>query len=242
MSINLHDSTDTIKHSKPLTQWYTELEQLDYNVFRLPETYSFDIDQMRSEIARTTEEHPTLSILKNANGTRFSKYRGLGFHARKDSDNPLFDHFTRRDRTLGQVFGDDLHLKNTLPELVEDDFTEPTELLTPYFEKVFSVFKSHITKASILELRAGGWLGSHVDFPYYNGIRLHATISGGDNAWYEIAGEKFQIPSDGNWYFIDTGKYHSVYNYGPEHRTTLNVNLQMETASDPKSLALSGLL
>jgi len=66
------------------------------------------------------------------------------------------------------------------------------------FLKVFKGFNFPISKASILELRAGGWLGSHVDFPYYHTIRLHASISGCANAWYEINGERFQIPEDGN--------------------------------------------
>ena len=240
------DCVDTIKHNKSLKKWYDVFEQLNYNVFRLPEVYSFNVVEMQEQIKNITETHPTLSIIKNSSGTRFSKYRGLGFHARRDSANPIFDHFTRRDKKLGVVYGDDLHLKNDLPELIEDDFTEPTEILNPYFKKVFSVFKSHITKASILELRSGGWLGSHVDFPYYQGIRLHSTISGGESAWYEVAGEKFQIPADGHWYFIDTGKYHSVYNYGPTHRTTLNINLNVyfdkKMTKDPKSLAQAGLL
>jgi len=238
------DCTDTLIHQKPLDKWYSNFEKLNYNVFRLPNVYSFNINEMQLQVKQITAVHSTLSIIKNDTGTRFSKYRGLGFHARKDSVNPIFDHFTRRDKTLGTVYGDDLHLKKDLPELIEDDFTETTEILNPYFESVFSVFKSHITKASILELRAGGWLGSHVDFPYYKGIRLHATILGGENAWYEIDGEKFQIPADGHWYFIDTGKYHSIYNYGPDHRTTLNVNLTIDkkVASDPKTLAISGLL
>jgi hypothetical protein len=100
------------------------------------------------------------------------------------------------------------------------------------------VFKHSISKASLLELRSKGYLGSHVDFPYYKGIRLHATISGGENAWYEINGEKFQIPADGNWYFIDTGKYHSVWNEGPDDRLTINVNLS-DVLSDPQELANS---
>jgi hypothetical protein len=182
----------------------------------------------------------TISIQANANGKRFSKYRGLGFFTRPSSESPLEDHFVRRDAEYGQVFPDDLHLQDRLPKLIEDDFTSPTSLLDAYFQSIFSVFKSTVNKASLLELRAGGWLGSHVDFPYYKTVRLHASISGCNNAWYEINGEQFQIPEDGNWYFIDTGKYHSVWNTGPEHRTTLNINLKV--AGDPQDLALRSLL
>lgn len=236
MSIN--ESTDTLKYAKPLTEWYAEHPALSYNHFKLPSQYSFNIDEMREHVAKLTEY--TRSIQASSTGRKFSKYRGLGFFARPNSNTPLEDHFIRRDEEFGQVFPDDLHLQERLPKLYENDFTKPTEILDEYFTKIFSGFKSPINKASLLELRAGGWLGAHVDFPYYKTIRLHASISGCNNAWYEVNGERFQIPEDGNWYFIDTGKYHSVWNEGPEHRVTLNINLRV--SQDPLSLALTGLL
>ncbi len=217
------DSIDTIKHSLPLDEWYSSHPKLPYNYFKLPARYSFDLSEMREHV----ESMNTVSIQASSNGRRFSKYRGLGFFAREESDSPLEDHFVRRDEEYGQVFPDDLHLQDRLPKLYEDDFSKPTEILDSYFTKVFSVFNQPITKASVLELRAGGWLGSHVDFPYYKTIRLHASIRGCNNAWYEIEGERFQIPEDGHWYFIDTGKYHSIWNEGPAHRLTLNVNLRI---------------
>ncbi len=234
------DCIDTIKHSKPLDEWYRQYPKLPYNVFKLPEQYSFNLETMRSNVEKLLETINTQSITKNSEGNRFSRYRGLGFFSRVDSASPLEDHFIRRDRTLGQVYPDDLHLNSQLPDLYEDDFTEPTTILDQYFQQVFAVFKSKISKASLLELRSGGWLGSHIDFPYYKTIRLHASIRGNENAWYEIDGEKFQLPQDGNWYFIDTGKYHSIWNEGPNHRLTLNVNLVV--SSDPKELALNNLL
>ena len=234
------DCTDTVNHSKSLDEWYQQYPKLPYNVFKLPEQYSFDLEIMRSNVEKLLETINTQSITKNSEGNRFSRYRGLGFFSRIDSATPLEDHFIRRDRNLGQVYPDDLHLNSQLPDLYEDDFTEPTAILDQYFQQVFAVFKSKISKASLLELRAGGWLGSHVDFPYYKTVRLHASIRGNENAWYEIDGEKFQLPQDGNWYFIDTGKYHSIWNDGPAHRLTLNVNLVV--GSDPKDLALKNLL
>lgn len=231
------DCVDTIKHSQPLDSWYTDHKQLPYNFFKLPSQYNFDLDVMRQHV----EKLNTISIQASAEGRRFSKYRGLGFFARPDSESPLEDHFVRRDSSIGQVYPDDLHLQNKLPELYENDFTAPTAILDSYFSSIFSTFKSPITKASILDLRSGGWLGAHVDFPYYKTIRLHASIKGAANAWYEINGERFQIPEDGSWYFIDTGKYHSIYNYGPEHRLTINVNLVIGY-NDPKILAELGQL
>ncbi len=231
------DSIDTVKHSQSLDAWYKEHTRLPYNHFRLPSKYSFDLEEMRQHV----QGLQTISIQANANGRRFSRYRGLGFFARPDSESPLEDHFVRRETELGQVYPDDLHLNDQLPNLKEDDFTEPTDILNDYFCKVFSIFNSPISKASLLDLRSGGWLGSHVDFPYYKTIRLHASIKGCGNAWYEIDGERFQIPEDGHWYFIDTGKYHAIWNHGPEHRLTLNVNLVIGY-HDPQQLANLGQL
>lgn len=230
------DCIDTVTHSKDVSAWYKEHPKLAYNVFKLPEEYSFDLEEMQFHIRDLLIKQNTISIVKNSEGGRFSRYRGLGFFSRQGSDAPLEDHFVRRDEELGQVFPDDLHLNDKLPDLYEGDFTKPTMILDEYFSSVFEKFKSPITKASLLELRSGGWLGSHVDFPYYKGIRLHTSIWGNENAWYEIEGERFQIPQDGNWYFIDTGKYHSIWNHGPAHRLTLNVNLMVQ--GDPKDLAL----
>ena len=234
------DCVDTIKYSKPLDEWYKEYPKLPYNVFRLPNHYSFNLEEMQSNIEKLLTTTNTISITKNQQGSKFSRYRGLGFFSRPDSDSPLEDHFIRRDQVLGQVYPDNLHLNSQLPDLYENDFTEPTAILDQYFQKVFSVFKSNISKASLLDLRAGGWLGSHIDFPYYKTIRLHTSIKGSENAWYEIDGEQFQIPQDGHWYFIDTGKYHSVWNHGPANRLTLNVNLIVN--GDPRDLAATNLL
>jgi hypothetical protein len=229
------DCIDTTKHCLPLDEWYLDYKKLDYNYFKLPGEYSFDLNEMQAHVKTLLKIQNTISITKNKDGARFNRYRGLGFFSRPESYSPLEDHFTRRDSNYGVVYPDDLHLQNKIPSLVENDFAEPTDILDSYFQTIFSKFKSKVSKASLLELRSGGWLGSHVDFPYYKTIRLHASIWGNENAWYEIDGQQFQIPQDGHWYFIDTGKYHSIWNRGPNHRLTLNVNLVVN--DDPKQLA-----
>jgi hypothetical protein len=195
---------------------------------------------MQQKIANLLETQKSISISKNAKGEKFNRYKGLGFFSRPNSNSPLEDHFVRKDLDRGIVYADDLHLNSNLPNLIEDDFTDHTSIMNEYFTDIFSVFKSRITKASLLELKSKGWLGAHVDFPYYKTIRLHTSIFGNENAWYEIEGQKIQIPQDGSWYFIDTGKYHSIWNHGPNSRVTLNVNLQIN--GDPRELALAGLL
>lgn len=234
------DTIDTIKHSKPLDDWYVDRPNLSYNFFKLPKYYSFNIDEMNHEIDAILNKFNTSAIKRNSQGKTYNRYKGLGFFAREKSETPLEDHFLRRDTNHGVVYPDDLHLNNELPMLYEDDFTSTTEIYNSYFQKIFSLFKSKISKASILELKSKGYLGSHVDFPYYKCIRLHASIRGSENAYYEVGGEKFQIPSDGNWYFIDTGKFHSVWNEGPNARLTLNINLFID--KDPLTLANQKLL
>lgn len=235
------DSIDTTKYCLPLDEWYQgEYHKLPYSFFKLPKKYDFDLDEMKNQINQLLQKHDTIAIARNANGKKYNRYKGLGFLARKDAVEPLEDHFTRRDERIGEVYSDDLHLNPRLPELYENDFVNPTEIYNDYFKNVFSVFQSRITKASLLDLKSKGYLGSHVDFPYYKTIRLHATVYGGENAWYEIEGERFQIPADGSWYFIDTGKYHSVWNEGPNDRLTINVNLIVN--SDPLDLASRGML
>lgn len=245
MRININapwgDSIDTLKYSKSIDKWYEQYPILKYHWFKLPSHYSFDINEMRNEIQLILTKYQPKSITKNAKGKKYNGYKGLGFFSRKNAKEPLDDHFVRRDKILGEVFVDDLYMNKDLPNLIENDFDVPTEIYNDYFKNVFSKFKSKITKASILELRSKGYLASHVDFPYYKGIRLHATIYGGENSYYEVNGEQFQIPADGNWYFLDTGKFHSVWNHGPSNRLTLNINLT-NIYTDPQSLAQTCML
>lgn len=245
MKININepwgDSIDTVKYSKPLDKWYSDYKELDYVFFKLPAYYSFDLAEMTEQVQHILEKNTTKSIHRNSSGKKYDRYKGLGFLSRHNAASPLEDHFIRRDAEQGEVFPEDLYMNKTLPDLIENDFVEPTEIYTDYFKKIFSKFKSNITKASLLELKNKGYLSSHVDFPYYKGIRLHATLLGGENAWYEIAGTRFQIPADGHWYFIDTGKFHSIWNHGPVDRLTINVNLSGLT-DDPKKLAENFML
>lgn len=245
MKINIRspwgDTIDTLKYNKPLNSWYEQNPILSFNWFKLPDHYSFNIKEMKDQIETLLVNHKTRGISKNAYGKIYNGYKGLGFFARENATSPLDDHFTRRDKNFGEIFLEDLYMNQNLPDLIEDDFVSPTEIYNQYFKNIFAKFKTKITKASILELRSKGYLSSHVDYPYYKGIRLHAMISGGENSYYEVNGEKFQIPADGNWYFIDTGKFHSVWNEGPNNRLTININLNGLT-DDPQKLSQNLLL
>ena len=65
----------------------------------------------------------------------------------------------------------------------------------------------------------------HVDFPYYQTIRVHSCLYTNPDVVWKVEDEQFQIPADGNFYWFDTGKYHSVVNNGNETRIVLSINL-----------------
>ena len=57
------DSIDTIKHSKPLDEWYVDKKPLPYNFFKLPDTYSFDLHEMRRQVSNLLEQQQTIQII-----------------------------------------------------------------------------------------------------------------------------------------------------------------------------------
>ena len=142
MSINnitpWRDVIDTVKYSKSLDSWYNDFPILPYNVFKLPENYSFDIHEMRDQINNIMSNTSTLSVKRDNDGRRYGRYKGLGFFSRKESKSPLEDHFIRRDTDLGEVYSDNLYMNDRLPNLYENDFTEKTSIYNDYFNTIFS--------------------------------------------------------------------------------------------------------
>jgi hypothetical protein len=125
--------------------------------------------------------------------------------------------------------------------LAEKDFNVKTEIFTGYIAEILSKFKSPLTKTRLLCLKPKGLIAPHVDFPYYEQIRVHACIESNDDTWWEVEGERFKIPSDGNFYWFDTGKYHAVWNDGKTDRTVLSVNLSVYKDKDNNVLQDSSL-
>ena len=88
-------------------------------------------------------------------------------------------------------------------------------------------FHSKKTKCRILNLKPRGVISPHVDFPYYQQIRVHAALYTNDDTWFEVEGVKFKIPADGHFYWFDVGRNHAVANNGKTDRITLSVNLSV---------------
>jgi hypothetical protein len=56
---------------------------------------------------------------------------------------------------------------------------------------------------------------------------VHACIESNPDVVWEVEGEQFSIPCDGNFYWFDTGRYHAVKNNGLSPRVAFSINLSV---------------
>jgi hypothetical protein len=238
--INTASGTEFYDH------WYapnTEWPKLKPNWLKLPECYSFDLERMREQVYAIKNDYgfkPFVVGLKQPK--KRLTYRGIGLTARPEAEDPLYDSLRLFSKEGELDIAEQFRKQrdNVAPdaretvELAEKQFSEPTVINTGYIAEVIGQFKSSTTKTRLLELAPRGIITSHVDFPYYHQIRVHAVIDTTPDVWWEVEGEKFQIPADGNFYWFDTGKYHAVWNDGKTDRIVLSVNLSVFEDRDGK--------
>lgn len=228
---------NTVNHNNFYSDWYypnTEFKLPKENFVKLPDYYSFDLERVREQIRQIESNYGYKPFPVKKDGSKVRRtYQGIGLTARPDAADPLYDalHLYGNDGELDitNVFLNQGNKKDSkqYATLSEKDFSEPTEVCSGYLAEVLSKFKSPLTKTRILNLKPKGIIAPHVDFPYYQQIRVHACIFSNDDTWWEVEGEKFQIPTDGNFYWFDTGKYHAVWNDGDTDRIDLSVNLSV---------------
>jgi hypothetical protein len=219
----------------PATEWKIPGPKL----LKLPEYYSFDLEKMKEQILEIKNNYGFEPFPIKKDGTKKRRtYKGIGLTSRPDAENPLYDslHLYGKDGELDisdsfDVQALDTEDKTVVP-LYEKHFSEPTEIFKGYIAEVLGKFKSPLTKTRILELSPRGIITPHVDFPYYEQIRVHAVIATNDDVYWEVEGEKFRIPADGNFYWFDTGRYHAVWNDGKTDRIVLSVNLSIYSDRD----------
>lgn len=236
--IDTSNGTEFYRHwYEPVTPW-----PLPSDTFvRLNSRYSFDLDRLRDQVYEVRERHgfQPFPIKKGSNKKRHT-YRGIGLTSRPEASDPLYDalHLYGEQgeidisdafaRQANDVAGDE---RETVA-LHERNFSQPTEVFDGYMAEVLSRFRNPLTKTRLLELRPRGVITPHVDFPYYQQIRVHAVISSNDDTWWEVEGRRFRIPADGNFYWFDTGRYHAVWNDGEAERIVLSVNLSLYVDRD----------
>ncbi len=219
----------------PNTIW----PKVELNYVRLPSMYDFNLEEARFEYNKIQEKYPVKPFRV---ASKFGKlrdrliYRGLGLTAKKSSQDPLYDALNLYGRD-GQ--GIDIYntfknyseklqgVERLMPSLDESEFSDFTPACSPFFKKIIDKFQSPFTKVRFLELMPGGHIPPHVDFPYYEAIRVHSVLETNESVVWEVEGEDFQLPADGKFYWFDTGKYHSVINKGKTSRLVLSINLMV---------------
>lgn len=218
---------------QPSTAW----PKPSLNWMRLPEKYSFDLAEARREFERISNQFPLkpFEVESREGKTKPRRsYRGLGLTSRPQAENPIYDalslygpkdHKLSIFKTFEKVSEQKAPDERVIEVLDESGFSEKTDACGPYFESLISRFESPYTKVRFLELMPGGVIPPHVDFPFYQGIRVHACLSSNEDVLWEVEGEQFRIPCDGHFYWFDTGRYHAVRNSGDTSRVVFSINL-----------------
>lgn len=239
---------DTTKETKYEKQWYspaTDWPAIPVRWCRLPDYYSFDLERLRKELAEVEQEYAFKPFVLDEHGHKRMTYQGICLTAREDSEDPEYDGmklFAKqdgddkkpiqiRDTFKSYFVNENMYEDGSGPEsmfvLNEKIFSKPTRAYRGYIAEVINKFHSAKTKCRMLKLKPRGVVPPHVDFPYYQQIRVHAAIYSNDDVWFEVEGHKFRIPADGHFYWFDTGKNHAVVNEGSTDRVTLSVNLSV---------------
>ncbi len=226
---------DTTENREFYSHWYcphTKWPSLKKIWCRLNNHYSFDKERLCREVLEIKKTLGFRPFPIDGDKKRWT-YQGIGLTARKGASEPLYDALHLFDK------GGEINIARTFkkmangvvskeaPRLYEKFFTEKTAAYRGYMADVIEKFKSPKSKIRIIELKRKGVITPHVDFPYYKQIRLHTVLQTNNDVWWECDGVRFQIPSDGHWYWFDTGKYHSVWNDGKEDRIILSLNLSL---------------
>ena len=216
---------------KPYTQWSIPRKKF----VKLHKRYSFNLQKMIKEVDAIVSQYE-LKAYPREGSKKLHSYRGINLTSRKDSKEPLYDglklYSSKGNISSENAFYKMSHkLKNdkkrVFPAISEDEFKQKTVIYNKYIEKVLNKFNTPITKARIISLKSGGLLPPHVDFPYYKYIRIHASLKTNPLSFWEVEGEKFHVPADGYFYWLDSGRYHSVWNDGDTDRLNLSINLKV---------------
>lgn len=223
-----------VKYSAPLINW-KELSHITFNT----------ADAVL-ELNKLKELHQFRKYPVAGNKTRYY-YKGMSLTSFKDHDDKLSGSFYIYDKN-NQLIGNEKYVgiqqEETflnLNEEFENDF-ERTEACTSFFGNILDQFSAPITRVRLLELAPGGIIPPHIDYPYTYGIKLHAYLETNDDVWCEVDGERFQIPSNGKFVWMDVSKPHSVINLGDKPRTTLCVNLNPYSLDKFKGRILEDIL
>lgn len=111
----------------------------------------------------------------------------------------------------------------------QDDAYMDTELaeMLPETQKVVNFFQCEKTSVRILKLTPGSIIKPHSDhgLNFFDGsVRIHIPIQTNPNVEFIVAGEKL-VMKEGECWFADFNKTHSVSNHGDNDRLHLVIDL-----------------
>lgn len=149
----------------------------------------------------------------------------IGLRCKINSVDPWFD-------SAGSLYSQET--KSYLGS--ESDFTvwnlNTDNYLRQQIEKLQELEKFSINRVRIMRLLPLRGLSVHRD----SEVRYHLVLKTNPKAYFAFTdnievsstdvteiGKFYHIPSDGHWYFVDTTKFHYVYNGGSEERIHLVV-------------------
>lgn len=232
----LEPTTSYLGKADHLYQPHTPWPKLKQNFIQLPDYYSFDLNRLKQQVATIRQKHEfkPIRVFNDGQSKARSRYRGLGFTHRPGSQNPYYDALQWFE-TDGNYAASSVvmssNLESDLSQLASPrkyrDFTQTNDLFSGYLKEVVDRFQSPKTKIRLAELLPGGFHSPHYDFPYYDTARIHAVLETNSDTWWEIEGERFQMPADGHFYFCDSGKIHSIWNAGNTPRLVLTIHLNL---------------
>lgn len=220
--------SEVAHYYSPATKW----PKCDQLYLKLPETYLLPSDMLAELTKKVISENLFEPIIIDSKtGKRRRTYRGVGLTYRPGAEDPTHD--------AAKYYGSDGRFDSTAvgPSVkgersfsigstdVDRDFSETNEVAPNLVASIRSLFKSPVTKIRLLELLPSGVVASHVDLPYYQQIRLHTVLTTNHDVSWEVEGHQFQIPADGRLHWFDTGRMHSVYNFGSTSRIILSIHL-----------------
>lgn len=229
------------QHYFPYSAW----PKLSVKSYKLPDFYSFDLERMRYQVEEIRSAYgfkPFNIRLKDKKIRR--TYRGIGLTFRPNAEDPLYDALRQSSASEELDISETFYKQRMSLSATERHFTPTYELnyskknhlYDGYIAETLNRFQSPMTKVRLSELGPRGLLASHVDFPYYEQIRVHAVLYTNKDSWWSVDGDEFQIPADGSFYWFDTGKYHGVWNDGDSARLVLSVNLSVYRDREGKPL------
>ena len=214
---------------RPHTDW----PKLSEYFLKLPPAFDIPIDELRRCMKNVRKNFGLRPIIVDSKtGKKRRTYRGIGLTTRPHSNDPIYEasqyfnpegDFVSSAKSLG-LSG--IEIPGSRSSLFEREFDVVNSVAPQLAESLKARFgRWVVTKIRIMELLPEGVIAPHVDHPYYEQIRLHAVIESNPNVFWEVEGHQFQIPCDGSLYWFDTGRVHSVYNFGDAPRAVLSLHL-----------------